>query len=42
MEFDVIKLLQTVAVPSVIAIMVLKFLFKIIDFSNNLQSSQQP
>ena len=31
MEFNIIELLQTVAIPTVIAIMVLKFLFKIVE-----------
>jgi len=43
MEFDIIKLLQTVAVPSAIAIMVLKFLFKIIEkkFANEETMEQK-
>lgn len=31
LEFNIIELLQTVAVPTAIAIMVLKFLFKIVE-----------
>ena len=43
MEFDIIKLLQTVAVPSAIAIMILKFLFKIIEkkFANEETMEQK-